>query len=56
MNPQVEEVAWHTFLTDDELTERLGDWQWVPDGLETYRRLREYRAGRARAGDRQSAG
>lgn len=56
VNPQVEEVAWHTFLTDDELTERLGDWQWVPDGLETYRRLREYRAGRAPAGDRQSAG
>ncbi|WP_327124066.1 NUDIX domain-containing protein [Streptomyces sp. NBC_01727] len=56
VNPQVEEVAWHTFLTDDELTERLGDWEWVPDGLETYHRLREFRAGRAPADDRMSAG
>ncbi|MET7858619.1 NUDIX domain-containing protein [Streptomyces sp. NPDC005318] len=57
VNPQVEEVAWHTFLTDDELTERLGEWQWVPDGLDAYHRLREFRAGRAPAGDRrQSAG
>ncbi|MFD4692825.1 NUDIX hydrolase [Streptomyces sp. NPDC058463] len=47
VNPQVEEVAWHTFLTDAELERRLGDWLWVPDGLETYHRLREFRAGEA---------
>ncbi|MFJ8861213.1 NUDIX hydrolase [Streptomyces sp. NPDC102451] len=45
VRPQVEEVAWHTFLTDAELEGRLGDWTWVPDGLETYHRLRAYRAG-----------
>jgi 8-oxo-dGTP pyrophosphatase MutT (NUDIX family) len=53
VNPQVEEVAWHTFLTDGELAERLGDWEWVPDGLETYHRLREYRAGHAPTGSRR---
>ncbi|MFG2536717.1 Isopentenyldiphosphate isomerase [Streptomyces sp. LamerLS-316] len=45
VRPQAEEVAWHTFLTDAELEERLGGWTWVPDGLETYHRLRAYRAG-----------
>ncbi|OON82319.1 NUDIX domain-containing protein [Streptomyces tsukubensis] len=39
VDPQVEEVAWHTFLTRTELTERLGTWEWVPDGLAAYRRL-----------------
>ncbi|MFF5898558.1 NUDIX hydrolase [Streptomyces argenteolus] len=43
--PQPEEVAWHTFLTDAELQERLGTWAWVPDGLAAYHRLREFRAG-----------
>ncbi|MFD4030911.1 NUDIX hydrolase [Streptomyces sp. NPDC058637] len=45
VRPQAEEVAWHTFLTDAELERRLGDWTWVPDGLETYHRLRAMRAG-----------
>lgn len=45
MRPQAEEIAWHTFLTDAELERRLGDWTWVPDGLETYHRLRAMRAG-----------
>ncbi len=44
VNPQVEEVAWHAFLTDAELERRLGEWTWVPDGLEGYRRLREFRS------------
>ncbi|MFE3943405.1 NUDIX hydrolase [Streptomyces sp. NPDC059118] len=44
VNPQVEEVAWHTFLTDDELAQRIGDWEWVPDGMEAYHRLRAFRA------------
>ncbi|WP_405579734.1 NUDIX hydrolase [Streptomyces sp. NBC_01190] len=47
VSPQPEEVAWHTFLTDDELTARLGEWEFVPDGLAAYRRLLEWRAGRA---------
>lgn len=45
MRPQVEEVAWHTFLDDEELERRLDDWLWVPDGLDCYRRLRALRGG-----------
>ncbi|MGW8763768.1 NUDIX domain-containing protein [Streptomyces sp. NPDC055815] len=45
VDPQVEEVAWHTFLTDGELEERLGTWDWVPDGIAAYERLRA-RSGR----------
>ncbi|MFE2295859.1 NUDIX domain-containing protein [Streptomyces sp. NPDC059452] len=44
VSPQAEEVAWHTFLDDAELEERLGEWLWVPDGVDAYRRLREFRA------------
>ncbi|PIB06897.1 MULTISPECIES: NUDIX hydrolase [Streptomyces] len=44
VNPQVEEVAWHDFLTEGELEARLGDWTWVPDGLAAYARLKDYRA------------
>jgi 8-oxo-dGTP pyrophosphatase MutT (NUDIX family) len=44
VRPQPEEVAWHAFLTEDELTARLPEWQWVPDGLEGYRRLLKWRA------------
>ncbi|MFF3764210.1 NUDIX domain-containing protein [Streptomyces sp. NPDC001922] len=43
VNPQVEEVAWHGFLTDEELERRLPEWEWVPDGREAYRRLQEWR-------------
>ncbi|MFG1807214.1 NUDIX hydrolase [Streptomyces sp. NPDC049040] len=39
VSPQPEEVAWHGFLTEQELARRLGEWPWVPDGLEAYRRL-----------------
>ncbi|MEV0093050.1 NUDIX domain-containing protein [Streptomyces sp. NPDC050738] len=39
VHPQVEEVAWHGFLTEEELTQRLGEWEWVPDGLAAWRRL-----------------
>ncbi|MEU4080775.1 NUDIX hydrolase [Streptomyces venezuelae] len=42
VNPQVEEVAWHAFLTEEELAARLGDWAWVPDGLAAHERLREH--------------
>jgi hypothetical protein len=40
VSPQVEEVAWHAFLTEEELEQRLPEWEWVPDGLEAYHRLR----------------
>ncbi|MFC7306865.1 NUDIX hydrolase [Streptomyces monticola] len=43
VHPQAEEVAWHAFLPEAELTRRLSEWQWVPDGLAAYRRLREWR-------------
>ncbi|APE20656.1 MULTISPECIES: NUDIX hydrolase [Streptomyces] len=42
VNPQAEEVAWHAFLTEEELAGRLGDWAWVPDGLAAHERLREH--------------
>ncbi|MFE0173978.1 NUDIX hydrolase [Streptomyces sp. NPDC059002] len=45
VNPQVEEVAWHAFVTDEELERRLGEWEWVPDGLDAYHRLKAFRAG-----------
>ncbi|MFE0948565.1 NUDIX hydrolase [Streptomyces mutabilis] len=43
--PQVEEVAWHGFLTEAEVEDRLGEWEWVPDGLAAYSRLRARRTG-----------
>jgi 8-oxo-dGTP pyrophosphatase MutT (NUDIX family) len=45
VRPQVEEVAWHGFLTEGEVEARLGEWEWVPDGLAAYERLREWRIG-----------
>jgi isopentenyldiphosphate isomerase len=47
VRPQVEEVAWHAFLTEPELARRLTEWDWVPDGLEAYRRLLRWRSGNA---------
>ena len=47
VDPQPEEVAWHAFLTEEEVAERLTRWQWVPDGLAAYRRLLELRGGGA---------
>ncbi|MFE3140239.1 NUDIX domain-containing protein [Streptomyces scopuliridis] len=48
VHPQVEEVAWHDFLPEAELERRLGPgpdaWEWVPDGLAAYGRLRALRA------------
>ncbi len=43
VRPQPEEVDWYAFLTEDELHRRLTEWEWVPDGFEAYRRLREIR-------------
>lgn len=44
VDPQVEEVAWHRFLPEDEVERRLSDWTWVPDGLAAYERLRDHRS------------
>jgi 8-oxo-dGTP pyrophosphatase MutT (NUDIX family) len=45
VDPQPEEVAWHAFLTEDEIERRLaeGGWDWVPDGLAAWHRLRAWR-------------
>ncbi|WP_129664515.1 NUDIX hydrolase [Phytoactinopolyspora endophytica] len=39
VNPQVEEVAWYSFLTVDELESKLSEWSWTPDGLEAFAHL-----------------
>lgn len=39
VNPQVEEIAWHAFLTPEQLEARLAEWPWTPDGLAAYARL-----------------
>ncbi|HLL35454.1 NUDIX hydrolase [Streptomyces sp. NPDC052773] len=44
VRPQVEEVAWHAFLPEAELARRLTEWEWVPDGLAAYERLRAHRS------------
>ncbi|MEU6659224.1 NUDIX domain-containing protein [Streptomyces sp. NPDC046821] len=44
VDPQVEEVAWHDFLTVEALERRLPEWPWVPDGFDAYERLRAFRA------------
>ncbi|MFJ6845763.1 NUDIX hydrolase [Streptomyces griseoluteus] len=44
VRPQAEEVQWHAFLTDEEVAARLGEWEWVPDGLAAHERLRAFRA------------
>ncbi|MEU2715228.1 NUDIX domain-containing protein [Streptomyces sp. NPDC007205] len=46
VRPQVEEVQWHGFLPEEEVERRLGAWEWVPDGLAAYERLKAFRAGR----------
>ena len=40
VDPQVEEVAWYGFLSEEEVSRRLGEWAWVPDGLAAWERLR----------------
>ncbi|MFJ9033336.1 NUDIX domain-containing protein [Streptomyces sp. NPDC102274] len=48
VRPQTEEVAWYGFLPEPELERRVaqepGGWEWVPDGLAAYERLRALRA------------
>ncbi|MFI8964232.1 NUDIX hydrolase [Streptomyces sp. NPDC053493] len=45
VRPQAEEVAWHAFLTEEELMARLSEWEWVPDGRAAYERLLAHRTG-----------
>lgn len=45
VDPQAEEVAWHGWLTPDELAQRLREWEFVPDGREAYRRYLELPSG-----------
>ncbi|MFJ8309277.1 MULTISPECIES: NUDIX hydrolase [unclassified Streptomyces] len=40
VHPQVAEVAWHDFLPLSELERRIEEWEWVPDGLAAWHRLR----------------
>jgi isopentenyldiphosphate isomerase len=47
VDPQAEEVAWHAFLTEEEVAARLTEWPWVPDGLAAYERLLALRDDRA---------
>ncbi|TJZ43514.1 NUDIX domain-containing protein [Streptomyces piniterrae] len=42
--PQESEIDWHAFLTEEELTRRLDEWPWTPDGLAAYRELVARRA------------
>ncbi|MFF9124681.1 NUDIX hydrolase [Streptomyces sp. NPDC014889] len=44
VRPQAEEVAWYDFLPEDEVERRLAEWQWVPDGLAAYERLKAHRS------------
>ncbi|CQR64891.1 NUDIX hydrolase [Streptomyces leeuwenhoekii] len=43
VRPQAEEVAWYGFLPEEEVGRRLDEWEWVPDGLAAYERLRAFR-------------
>jgi isopentenyldiphosphate isomerase len=40
VDPPVDEVEWHAFLSEAELARRLTEWAWAPDSLVAYRRLR----------------
>lgn len=44
VRPQAEEVAWYGFLSEGEVERRLREWEWVPDGLAAYERLKAYRS------------
>ncbi|MFC5647387.1 NUDIX hydrolase [Kitasatospora cinereorecta] len=44
VSPQVEEVGWHDWLTEEELAGRMAEWHFVPDGLEAWQRYRAFRS------------
>jgi 8-oxo-dGTP pyrophosphatase MutT (NUDIX family) len=43
VSPQAEEVGWHDFLPEAEVERRLSEWEWVPDGLAAFERMRKHR-------------
>ncbi|MFE9249235.1 NUDIX hydrolase [Streptomyces sp. NPDC007088] len=43
VRPQPEEIDWYDFLPEAEVDRLLGSWDWVPDGLAAYHRLRAHR-------------
>ncbi len=38
VSPQVEEIDWHGWLTEEQIADRLDSWEFIPDGREAYRR------------------
>ncbi|WP_078909853.1 NUDIX domain-containing protein [Streptomyces sp. NRRL S-87] len=56
VEPQASEVAWHAFLDEAEVAARLGTWEWVPDGLEAYRRLAAFRGDEPLLGEERPPG
>jgi isopentenyldiphosphate isomerase len=44
VSPQPDEVAWHSFMSESDLNEKLGEWTFVPDGLAAWKRLKAWRA------------
>jgi isopentenyldiphosphate isomerase len=45
--PPADEIGWWAWLPPSEVDSLLERWEWVPDGVEVYRRLRLHRAGRS---------
>jgi hypothetical protein len=45
-------VAWHDFLREAVVERRLGEWEWVPDGLAAYERWKAHRADPGPSGGR----
>jgi mutator protein MutT len=39
---QPEEIEWGSFLAPETLTERIGQWEFTPDGLEAYERFKHW--------------
>ncbi|MEV0242437.1 NUDIX domain-containing protein [Streptomyces sp. NPDC050674] len=56
VRPQAEEVAWYDFVPEEEVERRLGDWEWVPDGLAAYERLKAFRSSAGAAEAAQAPG
>jgi len=41
---QVEEVEWGSYMSIEEIEAKTGEWNFVPDGLEIWRHIRELKA------------
>lgn len=40
---QEEEIAWASFIEEQELMERLSEWPFIPDGVEIFNHYRALR-------------